>query len=119
VLSVILVLGVVISDQQLLGYEKQHQVFAKINAAGPEGREAVCRNLRLPWFARQFDVLTPAAMMALLLIAGILILRKKLKISKTIIRVALSVFIIGTTIIFIYQFVDPFFPFSLCRGLLP
>lgn len=117
-LSILLVIGTIISNQQLISYAGQHQVFEQINTAGPEGREAVCRSIHLPWFARQFDVLTPGAMTALLFMVGILIWRKKLELSTTVVRIALGVFAIGLVIMIIYQFVDPFFPFSLCREWL-
>lgn len=118
-LSVIFVVFAIIGNQQLLRYNDQYKVVEQMNAAGPEGREVVCRSLHLPWLARQFDVVTPSAFVALLLLVVTVILQKKLGISKAVVRVALTTVVIGLTIMIVYQFVDPFFPFALCRGLLP
>lgn len=118
VISMLLVVSVVIGDQQLMSYAKEHQVISQMNVAGIEGRAIMCQSFHLPWLARQFDFLTPLAFLTLVFLAGALMFSKRFGLSMIEKHVALSILVIGLTIMLIYQFIDPFYPFTMCRGLL-
>lgn len=119
IVSVVFVLLAIVSNQQLVNYAREFDVVAKINAAGADELPATCQTFHLPVFARLFDIVTPGAFLSLVTLAGVLVMRKKFDLTTSMVRVLLGILIIGLTVMIIYQFIDPFYPFTLCRGLLP
>lgn len=119
VLTIALLIAVIVANQQLINYAKLHNVPSQMNTAGSSGSvSTICRSIHLPWLAKHFDFLTPTAFIALVILTGMLIWRKQNKLSRTVTTWVIGVIIVGFSTMIYYQFVDPFYPFSLCRGLL-